>query len=146
MPPKIYAAFGLMSGQRKRTAQWEKSAIFFLSAGLTFLNFVIYFLPHQRPFQSIWLIKHFLIYLCLCDFFIYVICWRLQRRYTKPSPVKSAWIFIGPFKSPPSLGCYVFSSIITVLLSAFCICKSLGVHGSCFSLFLTQGQCYQQDC
>lgn len=29
MPPKIYAAFGLMPGQRKRTAQWEKSAIFF---------------------------------------------------------------------------------------------------------------------
>lgn len=118
----------------KRTAQWEKSAIFF-SSKLTFLNFVINFLTHQRPFQSIWLLKHFLIYLCVASLFMWF-AEGFRGDISKPSPVKGAWIFTSPFKSPPILGHYVFSSITTALLLCSASINLLVSMGHVFYCFL----------
>lgn len=96
----------LALGQRKRTSQLEKSTFFFSFCQVNIFKLCnLNFLPHQMPFHSIWLIKHFSICFCLCNLPIYMTFLKASEATLKLSSVTSAWIFIHPFKSPPILEC-----------------------------------------
>lgn len=99
--------------KKKNCTVGEKWIFFFFQVNI--LKLCNQLSATSEAFSEYLILKHFLIYLCITSLFMWF-AEGFRGDISKPSPVKGAWIFIIPFKSPPILGRYVFSSITPALL------------------------------